>query len=118
MTILNMLEKARKFEIQKYEKPKNFKHLKSEFIPFSGSPLKHPFDAQKIVLVADPYSTNTFYYEFRAEDIGYVEEMPNITNIDGETVPMARVWIKKRSIGVRCTPFVVENLSLVSGGSG
>jgi hypothetical protein len=38
-----------------------------------------------------------------------VEELPNIVTVDGETVTMVRVWIKKMSIGMRCSPFIVED---------
>jgi len=65
-----------------------------------------------MILVADPYSTNTFYYEFRADTVSFVEELPSIVNLDGETVMMARIWVKKKSVAVRCSPFVVEDLRL------
>ena len=83
---------------------------RSTCIPYSGSPRKHPFETDRILLIADPFTTNTFYYEFNLADIGYVEELPRMTNIDGEAVSMARIWVKKGSMGVRCTPFLVENL--------
>ena len=113
MTITRLLQEAQKLEVQAYKKPPNIKTLKEGNIPFSGSPFKHPYDDNKIILVADPYSTNTFYYEFKTEDISFVEELPNIVNIEGENVNMARVWVKKKRIGLRCTPFVVEDLSII-----
>ena len=76
---------------------------------FSGSPQKHPYDPQKAILVADPFSTGTFYFEFKKEDITYVEELPNLVNQEGEAIPMTRIWVKKMSVGVRCTPFLVED---------
>lgn len=109
MTVSNFPQEAEKFEIQSYQKPKDFRLLKATHVPFSGSPQKHPYDAEKIILVADPYSSNTFYYEFRADDISYVEELPNIVSMEGETVTMARIWVKKMSVAIRCTPFWVED---------
>jgi inorganic pyrophosphatase len=44
------------------------------------------------------------------EDIAFVEELPNLINIDEEVIPMARIWIKKRCVGVRCTPFIVDDV--------
>jgi hypothetical protein len=41
-----------------------------------------------------------------------VEELPNIVNLEGKTIMMVRVWIKKMSIGLRCSPFVVEDTAL------
>jgi inorganic pyrophosphatase len=114
MTITTFLQQAKKFEIQTYKKkPGNLAELKKTHVPFAGSPLRHPDDSEKIFLVADPYSTNTFYYEFKVADISYMEEIPNIVNIEGETVPMVRIWVKKRCIGVRCLPFVVDDIKMM-----
>ncbi|MCK5226701.1 MAG: inorganic pyrophosphatase Ppa, partial [Desulfobulbaceae bacterium] len=66
---------------------------------------------EKIILVPDPFSSSTFYYEFRGDDISHAEEVSNIVNIDGETVVMARIWVKKMTIAMRCTPFLVEDMS-------
>jgi len=103
------LQKAEKFEIQTYKRPKNFKSLKKSHVAFTGSPQKHPDDSEKVILVSDPFSTSTFYFEFKKDDVTYVEELSNLVNLEGETVPMARIWIKKMSVGVRCTPFLVED---------
>ena len=98
---------SEKFEIQEYKRPKNFKYLLKSHVAFTGSPRKHPFDPERVILVTDPYSANTFYYEFHKADIAYLEEQPNLVNAEGETVLMARIWVKKNSIGVRSTPFIV-----------
>ncbi len=103
------LQKAEKFQIQAYKRPKNFKSLKKSHVAFTGSPQKHPYDSEKVILVSDPFSTSTFYLEFNKDDITYVEEMPNLVNLEGEAITMARVWVKRASIGVRCTPFFVED---------
>jgi inorganic pyrophosphatase len=102
-------QEAIKFEIQTYRRPKDRKALLSRHVAFSGSPQRHPYDWEKIILVADPYSTHNFFYEFHKADIAYVEELPSIVNLKGETVTMMRVWIKKMSIAVRCSPFMVED---------
>jgi inorganic pyrophosphatase len=41
--------------------------------------------------------------------------LPNIVNLEGETITMVRAWIKKMSIGMRCSPFIVEDISTGSG---
>ena len=74
-----------------------------------GAPQRHPYDPDKITLIPDPLSTHTFYYEFAAEDISYVEELASVVNIEGETISMARIWVEKGSMGLRCSPFVVED---------
>ncbi len=101
-----------KFEIQAYRrKPKDLKLLKRTHVAFTGSPQKHPYDPQRVVLMSDPYSTSTTYYEFMKNDISYIEELPSMVNVDGETVMMVRVWVKKQSIAVRSSAFIVEDTS-------
>ncbi len=106
------IQKSQKFHIEAYRKPKDWKRLSKTHVPYSGSLQKHPYDKQRIILIADPFSTGTFYYEFRTKDIEYIEELPSMVNIDGETTSMVRVWIKKKAVGIRCTPFIVEDLNL------
>jgi inorganic pyrophosphatase len=67
----------------------------------------HPHDDAKIILVADPFSSNTFFYEFETCDIGFVESLPSIVTLDGQTLLMARVWIRKGALAIRSTPFLV-----------
>ena len=107
MSTTKQPQEAEKFEIQTYRQPKDRKALRSTHVAFSGSPQRHPYDREKIILVADPYSTHNFFFEFYKGDISYVEELPNIASVDGETVTMLRIWIKKMSIGMRCAPFIV-----------
>jgi len=104
MKFLNMMEK---FEIQTYVEPKSIEELRTTHVPFSGSLQKHPFDPDILILVVDPYSSNTVYYEFRVTDVSFCEELPHIVNMDGEVVKMVRVWVKKASLAIRCTPFRV-----------
>lgn len=101
-----------KFEIQAYRrKPKDLKRLKLSHVAFTGSPQKHPYDPQRVVLISDPYSTSTVYYEFMKNDISYVEELPSVVNVDGETVMVVRIWVKKQSIAVRSSAFIVADTS-------
>lgn len=116
MSLRRLLQEAQKFEIQPYQRPKNLKSLKENNVPFSGLPLKHPYDAGKVLLVTDPCSTNTLYYEFKTEDLTFVEELPSVVNPDGDTVSMARLWVRKGRVGVRCTPFLVDDIAVVSDG--
>jgi inorganic pyrophosphatase len=102
-------EQSEKFEIQAYKPPKDLKSLMKTHVAFTGSPQKHPFDSEKVILIADPFSTHTFYYEFRKDDITYIEELSNLVNPDGEAMARVRVWVKKMSIGLRSTPFLVDD---------
>ena len=108
MTLSNILGIKDKFEIQTYRKPGNFDV--SRHVPFAGSPKKHPHEKDKVILIVDPFSPNTFYYEFKVEDISFAEELPSIANMEGKSVPMARIWVKKQSVAVQCTPFMVDEV--------
>jgi inorganic pyrophosphatase len=105
-------QETKKFEVEAYRRPKNSKELRKTHVPFSGSPLKHPYDPEKVILVADPYSSHPFYYEFKSSDISYMEELPNIVDVEGETVTVVRIWVKKMSLGILCSPFVVEDTKI------
>ena len=109
MPLSNFPHAEIRFEIQVYQRPSDENCLRDRHSAFSGSPQNHPANPQKIILVVDPYSDSTFYYEFNTTDISYVEELANIVTMDGEVIPMARIWVKKKSIAIRSTPFVVEN---------
>jgi inorganic pyrophosphatase len=105
VTTLNTIEK---FEIQAYAKSRNVD--RKDHVPFSGSPRKHPWDPEKIILIVDPFTAGTVYYEFKIKDIGFAEELASMTNIDGESVAMARIWVKKKSVATQSTPFVVDSI--------
>ena len=108
MAIKNFPQEVKKFEVEAYEKPKNLKELRKTHVPFTGSPLNHPYDPKKVILVPDPYSSGPFYYEFKSNDVTFAEKLPGIVNLEGETIPMVRFWVKKSSLGLVCTPFLVE----------
>jgi len=108
MNIEKFLEKAKRFELEAY---KRLPDLTLNHVAFSGAPQKHPYDEKKIILIADPFSTHTFYYRFDMADIGGVEVLPSLVTAEGESVTMARVWVKKGSIGLKFFPFVVADTS-------
>lgn len=110
MKPLHYLQETMKFEVQTFRHPGNLNQLRRTHVSFSGSPRKHPHDDQKVILVVDPCSRNTFYYELSREDIAFVEELPNIVNDADETITVVRVWVRKGSIAVRCTPFRVDEV--------
>lgn len=99
---------SEKFEIQAYKRPRNIKDLIKTHVPFSGAPQRHPYESDKVILIPDPFSTHTFYYEFETENICFIEELPSLVDIEGNTISMARIWVEKGSIGLRCSPFIVE----------
>ena len=112
MPVTRLLDSSKVFEIQTYKKPEDVKQLSITHVSFSGTPLHHPYDEEKIVLLVDPFSSNTLYYEFFIKDISFAEKLQNIVNLEGQTLNIVRVWVKKRSVAVRCTPFIVEDTRL------
>lgn len=110
MATITSLQKAEKFEVEKYTAPKDVRSLAKTHVPYSGSPQKHPLDPEQIILIPDPYINNSPYLEFCKSDISHVEKLANIVNLDGETVTMVRIWVQKGSVAIQCTPFQVTSL--------
>lgn len=109
MTLTTFLQKADQFEIQAYRRPTDHRRIAETHIAYSGSPFKHPDNPDLVILLADPFSQNTFYYEFNVEDIALAEDLPSIVNLESESLIMVRLWVKKGALAVRCTPFRVAN---------
>ncbi|MBU0944635.1 MAG: inorganic pyrophosphatase Ppa [Proteobacteria bacterium] len=109
MVLRNFPEAVKEFAIQTYQKPKDEQDLRLTHVSFSGTPQKHPYNPDKVILVIDPYSSNVSYYEFLTRDISFVEELSNLVDSTGRIIPLMRLWVKKKSIGTRSTPFVVAD---------
>ena len=107
--VMNWLPEKVRYEIQTYESSKRATDLMRTHVFFCGSPLRHPHDPEKIVLIVNPLGTNTFCYGFRSEDISYMEKLPSLVSLEGEAITMARIWVKKKSVGICYGPFLVEN---------
>ena len=109
MPITKLLDDAREFEIQTYKKPEDIEQLNLTHVSYSGTPLHHPYDSEKVILLSDPFSSNTLYYEFFIKDISFAEQLQNVVNPEGQTLTVVRLWVKKMSIAIRSTPFIVED---------
>lgn len=106
MRVEKFLQKAKRLEVRAYKRSES---LAANNVPFTGVPQRHPHNEDKIILVADPFSTQLSYYEFSMADIESVEELPTPVTMEGKSITTVRLWVKKGSIGVRSTPFVVED---------
>ncbi|MBA6327243.1 inorganic pyrophosphatase Ppa [Colwellia sp. MB02u-6] len=87
-------------ELVKYHLAFNITAFKNEHVAFSGALGKHPYDTNKVVLIAEPYAKNTQYYEFNSADIGLIEKLPNLINSHGEDAVMVLLWIKKGCVAI------------------
>lgn len=78
-------------------------------IPFSGSLRRHPYDSEKVVLIYHAFREDPSFFEFKIEDIKYIEDMPNIVSEKGENLKTYRIWIQKGSLAVRYDAFEVND---------
>lgn len=104
MGVQRFLESQPSFEIQKYSSAEEYRLLGREFI---GTPRRHPYDSDRIVLVPSPFETQRVFYEFRLQDVLHAEEANSIVNADGRNVQLVRFWIRLGSRGLQISPFEV-----------
>ncbi|MDA3971136.1 MAG: inorganic pyrophosphatase Ppa [Desulfobulbaceae bacterium] len=109
MPLRQFPDAVKEFALQVYERPMDETEFYENHIAFTGAPQKHFFDHEKVVLVVDPFSFNTSYYEFKTSDISYVEELQTTVDKNGLAINIVRIWVKKLAIGIRSTPFVVAD---------
>ncbi len=39
--------------------------------------------------------------DYKVKDIAFAEELPNISNLKGDSVSMVRIWVKKKSLALQ-----------------
>jgi inorganic pyrophosphatase len=103
MSVGTYLETLPLNEIAKYGggPPKNA-------LPFAGYPRQHPSEKNKLILIYDPLGMNPSVLEFKIEDVLYVEELHSAVNLNGEGVPLVKLWVRKGAHGVIIEPFEVD----------
>lgn len=106
MSIRHYLSTAPMHNITRYASEENYQQ---ECLAFEGAPKKHPYDQDKLLLITAPFSSQTTFYEFQLKDIRHAENLPSIVTDSGSNLFMARIWIKKGSMGVKYEPFTVED---------
>lgn len=106
MSIRQYLDTAPLFEITRYTKHSDYQQ---KCISFVGAPRKHPYDENKMLLIRNPFSSNTVFYEFLISDILAVDELPSIATDDGESSKTVRIWVLKGSLGLKYEPFEVAD---------
>ena len=106
MNIRKYLEEEHFHEITKYSSHGDY--VKNN-VAFTGAPKKHPYDKDKIILITDPFSSHTMFYEFNITDIVHIDELPRMVSESGDSLQIVRIWVKKGSLGIRYEPFVVED---------
>ena len=90
--------------IEKYSFDKFSKDNAALFI---GSPIKHPYEDDKFILICEPLTDNTKFIEFQKKDLVCIEEVSAISSDEGENVTISKVWIKLGAHALRYEPFIV-----------
>ncbi len=106
MSIRKYLETQPLYELAKYDKRPE---LKSEAVSFTGALRKHPYDDSKLLLITEPFTSDTEFFEFRIEDIVHYEEKPNIATESGENLFLVQIWVRRGSFGIQYHPFEVSD---------
>ena len=106
MSVIKYIDTQPLYNITKYKSKVDYRNCA---VSFTGSARKHPYDQEKLLLVADPFSSHTVFYEFRIKDIVHYDDLPGIATDSGENLMMIRLWINKGSLGLKYEPFEVDD---------
>lgn len=106
MSVTRYIETQPLYDITKYKSKVDYENCA---ISFTGSARKHPYDQEKLLLISDPFSSHTVFYEFCIKDIVHYDELPGIATDSGENLLMVRLWINKGSFGLKYEPFEVND---------
>ena len=75
---------------------------------FEGTPTKHPYDEELMILLSDAFSTMKDYLEIKIDSIGRIDEIGTIADKNGNSAMRVRVWVKKGTPAIRSKPFIVR----------
>ncbi len=75
---------------------------------YQGSPRKHPYDAQRILLLSGILDgDDQVCYDFSLNDIIHIEELENLVSFEGESIRVMKIWVRKGAEAFSLTPFKV-----------
>jgi hypothetical protein len=106
MSVTKYIDTQPLFNITKYKSKVDYTNCA---VSFTGSPRKHPYDQEKMLLISDPFSSHTVFYEFRMSDIVHYDDLPGIATDSGENLLMVRIWVNKGCLGLKYEPFEVND---------
>ena len=78
-----------------------------DFLPFEGSPKRHPSNENILILIANPFEENKHFFEFHMDSISAIEEIGTLTSENSQSAYQIRVWVKKGTMAVRSETFRV-----------
>lgn len=87
-------------------------HHPLDAVSFAGTLRKHPYDAEKCLLLAAAQERagsleEGAVIEFRIADVTAAEELPSPVDERGAVRSLVRLWIRKGAIALRYEPFEV-----------
>jgi hypothetical protein len=77
-------------------------------VAFAGTLRKHPYEKEKCILICEEAAAEPAVLEFRKADVLAVEEMPSIVDESGASRSVAKLWVRRGSLGLRYEPFEVD----------
>jgi len=85
-------------------------HSAMDAVAFIGTARKHPYDAEKCLLLASKQDNEKWLQEgtiieFRLDDIVGADELPALVDEQGYARQLVRLWIRRGAIGVKYEPF-------------
>lgn len=87
--------------------------LSRDAIPYVGQLRKHKSEESKLYLRLDPLTQGGMILEFNKSDVLFAEEVKTITEAEGQSFRLAKLWVKKGSIGIKLEAFMVSDYSEV-----
>lgn len=81
--------------------------LKEDFIPFVGSPKKHPSNDNILMLITNPFDENKQFFEFYMDSISAIEEIGTISSENCKSAYQIRIWVRKGTMAIRSETFIV-----------
>jgi hypothetical protein len=108
MDLIELLEEEPLYEITRYKSG-----APQDAVAFAGTVRKHPYDADKCILLADaPLSSSAgstpAILEFRKADVLGMEELASPVDESGHSRQVLKLWIRRGSLGLRYEPFEVD----------
>lgn len=91
-------------EMEKYT---DRNRLLREAISYVGHPTQSASQPNKIFLRLEPLSSHGEMLEFNTDDIVFAEEVETVSDIEGDTFQIFRIWIRIGSVGLKLEPFTV-----------
>ena len=104
MAVRKYLEMQPVYELVRYRSHDNYAE---NSVPFSGTPRRHPYDSDKLVLVPHPFEQERVLYEFHLKDVLHVDELSSIVTERGENLPVMKLWVRLGSRAVQLFPIIV-----------